>query len=90
MSSKRASHKIIFDRIEAGTYLIAGGLLSKKIVIKNVEPKILKCEINILKKMGVKITTAKNKILIFKAKILKEQISRQSLIQVFQQIYKLN
>ena len=71
LSSKRASHKIIFDRIEAGTYLIAGGLLSKKIVIKNVEPKILKCEINILKKMGVKITTAKNKILIFKAKNLK-------------------
>ena len=71
LSSKSVSHKIIFDRIEAGTYLIAGGLLSKKIVIKNVEPKILKYEIDVLKKMGVKIITAKNKILILKSKNLK-------------------
>ena len=46
-------HKVIFDRIEAGTYLIAGALLGKNIVIKNINPKILKNEIDTLKKWGL-------------------------------------
>ena len=29
-SKKKIYHKVIFDRIEAGTYLIAGALLGKK------------------------------------------------------------
>ena len=68
---KKINHKIIFDRIEAGTYLVAGSLLSRKIIIKQVDPKMLKCEIQILKKMGVKITISKNSILISKPKKLK-------------------
>ena len=51
-SVEKLNHRVIFDRIEAGTYLVAGSLLGKKIIIKNVNPKILKFEINILKKMG--------------------------------------
>ena len=69
---KKINHKIIFDRIEAGTYLIAAGLTGKKIVIKKINPKILKCEIDILKKMGVKISKTKNSISIFKTSSLKK------------------
>ena len=68
----KINHSIIFDRIEAGTYLIAGALVGKKIVVKKIIPKILKNEINILKKMGVKITIGKNSISISKTKKLKK------------------
>ena len=47
--------KIIFDRIEAGTYMIASALIGKKIIIDKIDPNIIKSEIDILKKMGVKI-----------------------------------
>ena len=69
---KKINHKIIFDRIEAGTYLVAGSLLSRKMIIKQVDPRVLKCEIQILKKMGVKITMSKNSILVSKPKKLKK------------------
>ena len=66
------NHKIICDRIEAGTYLIAGALIGKKIILKNINIKILKIEINILRKMGVKISILKNSIIILKSKKLKK------------------
>tara|TARA_B100001057_G_scaffold492696_1_gene585586 strand:+ start:411 stop:1667 length:1257 start_codon:yes stop_codon:yes gene_type:complete len=68
---KKISHKIIFDRIEACTYLIAGALIGKKIVIRNILPDIIKNEIQILKKIGAKITVKKNDIIILKSKNLK-------------------
>ena len=49
------SHEIIFDRIEAGTYMIASALIGKKVIINKINPSIIKKEINILKKMGIKI-----------------------------------
>ena len=71
-SNKNIKHKIIFDRIEAGTYLIAGALIGKSITITNVEPKILKSEVEILKKIGAKIILSKNTITISKPKKLKK------------------
>ena len=65
------NHKIIFDRIEFGTYMIAGALTGKKIIIDKIDPKIIKHEIDILKKMGVKINILKTSILIQKNKSLK-------------------
>jgi UDP-N-acetylglucosamine 1-carboxyvinyltransferase len=65
-------HEIIFDRIEAGTYMIASALIGKTIVIDKIDPKIIKNEINILKKMGVKIKKLKSSIKIKKNKILKK------------------
>ena len=65
------NHKIIFDRIEFGTYMIAGALIGKKIIIDKIDPKIIKHEIDILKKMGVKIKILKTSILIKKNKSLK-------------------
>ena len=70
-NKKKINHKVIFDRIEAGTYLVAGALIGKKIVIKQINPKILKCEIDILKKMGAKIFKTKNSISILKTSRLK-------------------
>ena len=70
--NRKISHEVIFDRIEAGTYLVAGALLGKKIILKNINPKILNCEINILKKMGVKILKTKSAITVFKSKNLKK------------------
>ena len=68
----KVNHKIIFDRIEAGTYLILGVLIGKKIIIKRVKPKILKYEIDLLKKMGAKIILYQNSITILKTKKLEK------------------
>ena len=72
ITKNKINHKIIFDRIEAGTYLVAGVLIGKKIILNKIIPKILKNEINILKKMGAKITYDNNSILIKKSKYLKK------------------
>ena len=71
-NKNKINHKIIFDRIEAGTYLVAGALTGKKIILNKIIPKIMKYEISILKKMGAKITCDNNSILIKKTKYLKK------------------
>ena len=68
---KSTSHNVMFDRIEAGTFLIAGALAGKKIKISGIETKILKKEISILKKMGVKMKIYKNDIVVFNSKNIK-------------------
>ncbi len=74
IKTKRISHKVIFDRIELGTYLIAGALTAKKIRLKNINTKIIQTEINILKKMGVRMNVKKNLIDVYKSKNLKKII----------------
>ncbi len=59
---KNTSYSVMFDRIEAGTYLIAAVLTHGNLTIKNLKPSIIKTEINILKKMGAKIKLKKNSI----------------------------
>ena len=61
---KPVSHKVIFDRIEAGTYMIASALTNGNLKIKNVNPKIISSEINLLQKMGVKIIKKKNYLIV--------------------------
>ena len=68
----KITHNIIFDRIELGTYMIAAALTGKKILFERVNPKIIKTEINILKKMGVKIKTKKSSIEIYKSNNIKK------------------
>jgi UDP-N-acetylglucosamine 1-carboxyvinyltransferase len=65
---KKAIHEIIFDRIELGTYLIAGALIGKKIILNRIDPKVIETEIKILKKMGVKMQVRKKKIIVFESK----------------------
>ena len=49
------SYTVMFDRIEAGTYLIAAAVTEGNLRIKKVNPLIIKKEIDILKKIGSKI-----------------------------------
>ncbi len=71
-SKTKINHQVIFDRIEAGTYLIAAALAGKKIIINKIEPRILNNEIKMLRKMGVKIIISKRSISITKNKKLKK------------------
>ncbi len=72
INKKKIIHKIIFDRIEAGTYIVASALAGKKIVLNNIQPKIINFELNIFKKMGVKIRKRKSSVIIFETKNLKK------------------
>ena len=60
---KSIVHKVIFDRIEAGTYIIAAALTKGHLKIQNIDPKIIATEINVLQKMGVNIIKGKNFII---------------------------
>ncbi len=66
-----ASHKVIFDRIEAGTYIIAAAITNGNLKIRNIIPKFISTEIKLLQKMGVKISKKKNYIIVNKSKKLK-------------------
>ena len=67
------SHKVIFDRIELGTYMIACALLAKKnMIIDKIDPKIIKSEIKVLKTLGVKIIKKKSSVIIKKNSKLKK------------------
>ena len=57
-------YSVMFDRIEAGTYLIAAAITEGSLKIKNIIPDILQTEINFLKKIGAKIDIKKNEIFI--------------------------
>ena len=57
-----ATYSVMFDRIEAGTYLVAAAVTEGNLKIKNVIPKIIQTEINTLKKIGAKISIKKDEI----------------------------
>jgi UDP-N-acetylglucosamine 1-carboxyvinyltransferase len=61
-SFKKIKYSIMFDRIEAGTMLIAGALTEGNLNIGNIDHKVISTEINILKKIGVKIKTLNNQV----------------------------
>jgi UDP-N-acetylglucosamine 1-carboxyvinyltransferase len=57
-----ATYNVMFDRIEAGTYLVAAAITEGNLKIKNVKPHIIQTEINTLKKIGAKINLKKEEI----------------------------
>ena len=59
---KEINYSVMFDRIEAGTYLIAAAVTEGNLKIQNIVPKIIQTEINILKKIGVKIKVKKDEV----------------------------
>ena len=69
--TKEITHSIMFDRIEAGTYLIAAAITGGNLKIRDIDPKIIKTEINTLKKIGAKIIIKKNEIQIIGNKKIK-------------------
>ena len=68
---KPVIHKVIFDRIEAGTYIILAALTNGRIKIINVDAKVMSTEINLLSKMNVKIIKGKNYIIVSAPKKIK-------------------
>ena len=65
------SYSIMFDRIEAGTYLIAAAVTEGNLKISNIVPEIIKTEIKVLKKLGSKIIIKKNELVIIGNKKIK-------------------
>ena len=68
---KETSYSVMFDRIEAGTYLVAAAVTEGNLKINNVIPSIIQTEIDILKKIGAKITIKKDGINIIGNKKIK-------------------
>ena len=65
------TYSVMFDRIEAGTYMIAAAVTEGNLKIKNIIPNIIKSEIDILKKIGAKIIVKKHEIRIIGNKKIK-------------------
>ena len=59
---KDITYPVMFDRIEAGTYLIAAAATEGNLKIKNIDPKVIQTEIDILKKIGAKINIKKDEV----------------------------
>ena len=68
---KNVKYSIMFDRIEAGTYLVAAAITEGNLKIKNLDPRIINTEINTLKRVGAKIKIYKNEIHIIGKKKIK-------------------
>ena len=51
---------VLFDRIEAGTYLVAGAITNGHITVKKIEPKTIQVLTNKLIEMGVNISYGEN------------------------------
>jgi len=71
---KENKYKIMPDRIEAGTYMIAAAITEGKILINGIDPKLVKTEIDLLKKIGVKIFNFKNKLKVMGGNDIKNTI----------------
>jgi UDP-N-acetylglucosamine 1-carboxyvinyltransferase len=68
---KEIIYPVMFDRIEAGTYLVAAAVTAGNLKIKNIVPKIIQTEINTLKKIGAKINVKKDEVHIIGNKKIK-------------------
>lgn len=56
------THKVIGDRIEAGTYLIAAAITKGEVLVKDIEQEYLNTVLNTLKEIGINIETTNNGI----------------------------
>ena len=61
-SLNETTYSVMGDRIETGTFCVAATLAKGNLVIRNFNPNIIQTELNILKKIGAKIKTSKDKI----------------------------
>jgi len=59
-SLKEAEHTIMFDRIVAGTYILAGVMLNKKFTVNNIDPIFLKSLTDTLKRMKANLDIQEN------------------------------
>jgi UDP-N-acetylglucosamine 1-carboxyvinyltransferase len=64
---KKATIEVIPDRIEAGTYIIAGALVGNNLKIDNINPNHLKALLDKFDEMGITYNLNKNSIVLNKA-----------------------
>lgn len=65
---------VIPDRIEAGTYIIAGALLGDKLVVDKIIPKHLEALLNQLRNMGADMEVLDNKVIVSKTSLKPSKI----------------
>ncbi len=70
-SLNEIDYSVMADRIETGTFCVAAAISGGYLEIQNSNPKIIKTELDILKRVGAKIKVFDNKILIKGPKIIK-------------------
>lgn len=68
---KGASHKIIADPIEAGTFIIAAAVSGERVVVKNVDCEYLDLFLKKLEEIGVNFEKGKNEVTVFRTPKLK-------------------
>ena len=61
---KAGEHRVIPDRIEAGTLMVAGAITKGEVVVKNCNPEHLKSFSEALQKMGVELDISENTIIV--------------------------
>ena len=61
-SLKETNYSIMGDRIETGTFCVAATLTRGNLLIKGFDSKLIKTELDLLKKTGAKIKILKNEI----------------------------
>jgi len=61
-SLNETNYSVMGDRIETGTFCVAATLTKGNLLIKGFEPKLIKTELNLLKKTGAKIKMIKDEI----------------------------
>ena len=69
---KECNYEVMFDRLEAGTFIIAAAATKGRIKLNNVDSKVINYEISVLKKMGIKFIKHKNKLTIIGNKKIKK------------------
>ena len=65
----QVNHSIIGDRIEAGTWMVAGLLIGDKLEITGFNPDYLKLPIKLIKKIGGNIKISGNSVIVNKSKL---------------------
>ena len=63
-SLNETRYSVMGDRIEAGTFCVAATLTKGKLLIRNFNPRLIKTELNILKKVGANIRLSENRVFI--------------------------
>ncbi len=59
-----ARHKVISDRIEAGSYAVAAAITRGRIELINARADTLQCPLDILRSMGVDVTETPNSLIV--------------------------
>ena len=63
-SLNQTNYTVMADRIEAGTFCVAATLAKGNLQIKNLDPKMINTELELLKKVGARIKTTNSDIFI--------------------------